>query len=797
MQNETSGKRAILSLACALAATVCGTLMASTFKCILPAPIRSAEVEHLLRETHYPVAGRPALELALDAYVQDWQRLRDGTFRPMQAQFLRDEQIPPDSEWVPMALRGLSFPEMTEAQQAEYERASQAKFEQVSAGRFRRQRLKRDMFDEVRRIEARLLMALRSGLADQRGHDAIEAFDQARTRRLAIAALATVAGDESTLLTTSLPGPMEGLEPEEAEVIRARLMQLRRDSLPLLEEEGRLALGTETALHPHSPHGPASLKLYLQAIHDIESRLPGTAGRQWAVQARIQMIDYQAYTDPIVSRALVEHVVGDHMDAVSRARLDAWDAQRRPILDAVLTGLYDDGDVNPHLEALHTLDAALLKELATATDTPELADDFLVDRLGELAVNESHDPEEALLEQWGSMDAFSDRMRGRMGDDPASDEEIVRGLQRGHVDAIRRQLTIPEDQRDLWNTLADDALEACERVRQEMAATNEDAADAASDATDENTLRDAGRQLERIEDRWFESVATAFPEIPRDALRSIRSRRRLELLRGTSGVVRTWDMLAVHALLRVDLDALAEKIRPESRLRAHAHLEATRERLISMTRTLIDDGMEVTRRLRAMHETSDDGETSCGERCRRARRVVRFMRDCTQRITSDAQTLDDALDAIARSLPSPDADTFRRALREQRHPEIYRPISKAEEMIGRILAAPLLQPHQRHLLQEDIERFKNQSELLAHRAVSVVQRADELGEHRWFSAMISVSSCGCAPEWPTREMRTLDTDSMIEQRTEDTRYDLEEFVASGLRRMRSRLSAEQARAVGL
>ena len=48
MQNETSGKRAILSLACALAATVCGTLMASTFKCILPAPIRSAEVEHLL-----------------------------------------------------------------------------------------------------------------------------------------------------------------------------------------------------------------------------------------------------------------------------------------------------------------------------------------------------------------------------------------------------------------------------------------------------------------------------------------------------------------------------------------------------------------------------------------------------------------------------------------------------------------------------------------------------------------------------------------------------------------------------
>jgi hypothetical protein len=46
-------------------------------------------------------------------------------------------------------------------------------------------------------------------------------------------------------------------------------------------------------------------------------------------------------------------------------------------------------------------------------------------------------------------------------------------------------------------------------------------------------------------------------------------------------------------------------------------------------------------------------------------------------------------------------------------------------------------------------------------------------------------------------MRTLDTDSMIEPRTEDTRYDLEEFVASGLRRMRSRLSAEQARAVGL
>ncbi|NBQ16586.1 MAG: hypothetical protein EBU31_18710, partial [Proteobacteria bacterium] len=68
----------LLSLACA--AWVQGGTIKHLYT---PAPLTSADLERIVKAAALPDAERPAINAAFDAYVEGWQRLRDGTLRPL------------------------------------------------------------------------------------------------------------------------------------------------------------------------------------------------------------------------------------------------------------------------------------------------------------------------------------------------------------------------------------------------------------------------------------------------------------------------------------------------------------------------------------------------------------------------------------------------------------------------------------------------------------------------------------------------------------------------------------------
>jgi hypothetical protein len=73
---------ALLMLACCTRVVQAGWVQDVQFS----KPITSAQYEATLREARLPVEERAALDAAFDTYVDDWQRLRDRTLRPLRVE---------------------------------------------------------------------------------------------------------------------------------------------------------------------------------------------------------------------------------------------------------------------------------------------------------------------------------------------------------------------------------------------------------------------------------------------------------------------------------------------------------------------------------------------------------------------------------------------------------------------------------------------------------------------------------------------------------------------------------------
>ena len=118
MRSGNRSPHALVQLALTLLASVATPTHAGELNDLkVPAPITSAQHEKTLKEAGLPAAERAALDAAFDAYVDEWQRLRDRTLRPLAAELEQmNAQMVKESMATARSARETALPERSPEQ---------------------------------------------------------------------------------------------------------------------------------------------------------------------------------------------------------------------------------------------------------------------------------------------------------------------------------------------------------------------------------------------------------------------------------------------------------------------------------------------------------------------------------------------------------------------------------------------------------------------------------------------------------------------------------------------------------
>ncbi|MFM8680913.1 MAG: hypothetical protein ACKOGH_15115, partial [Alphaproteobacteria bacterium] len=457
----------------------------------VPAPITSAQHEKMLKKAGLPATERAALDAAFDTYVDEWQRLRDRTLRPIGAEI---EQM--NAEMVRQSLaerrsfeeRG-SVAESPESQQADMDALRQQR-EVAAAARAELLAKARQGYERLGQLVARLVAALRAGPRSAEQSQVIDALAQDRARRLATAMIRSVGARERSSLLARLPAPPKALDATMTSAFEERVARLQRESLPSLQRIATAALSGGDAAKSSQSDIEKLVRARMKAIDELGAMLPPEAGARWVASARERMLGALGWSAPKAPREAIEEAIGDRMDAAARKRLDRWIAERRPIEDELMFGSDDWQSSNERTDALKALDGQAMAELAETTRTPALVEEDFVMKARMKAMRDAGEGGFGgmLEDEDDPMSGMQRRMQARMQaaqgtPDGASGETTApaagadammaallhRGLQRAQVDRIRDALGIPSEQRAMWDTLADDVLEASSKLHDEKA----------------------------------------------------------------------------------------------------------------------------------------------------------------------------------------------------------------------------------------------------------------------------------------------------------------------------------------
>ncbi|MBM4007691.1 MAG: hypothetical protein FJ292_09080 [Planctomycetes bacterium] len=277
-----------------------------------------------------------------------------------------------------------------------------------------------------------------------------------------------------------------------------------------------------------------------------------------------------------------------------------------------------------------------------------------------------------------------------------------RPMSRQEIERLRVQLGVPDVQRAIWDTLAEDLLKASGDWMKAAPAPNGmfgASTPAPGQSPDAFTQAQAARRAElaRIEDGWFANVKSGVSGIDAATLETERSRRALAraqgALRGGGFMMST---LLTSRQLRLDLDQAAADLSPAGRARCAAALQAWRTQLIAELATAqsqMDDALKVQMAFMQSTVQQDDAgnmdasvnftiDEKQAEQIERARKP---LEETIARIDASQRA---AVDAVATTLSAADAPTLRRAARRQTHPEAYRSQEKVDAAVARVLALP-------------------------------------------------------------------------------------------------------------
>jgi len=671
-------------------------------------PVTSAQLDALLAKLEADETFRAAAGKAMDAYVKRWQALRDGELR--------------DATQAKRAAEAAAQAAQNDQQQsgAQDLRAYSAAIERL--GRAQAQ---------VREAEATLFNALREA-APEAAKPALEDAAMLRRRRAAAEVLGLVWS--APLRLPRVPDDLLA-DPQVRKSVHDRVRAWSKAATEELEREARVRTGTGT---PEEAARDLELtqrvgedidwtdidpsRIYqrsqLAAVTEIAKLLPESGRESWLRSARHALAAWviNIYPMPVPS-ARVRQEIGDRMSAEGQARFDRWVTERAALDQRML----DTGDWTERAEIgeqYKGLDAAALADLAKSTGTEAIGQPDYSEKVSrEEAFGNAGAPAAESLEAdadedrasrfasyggaTGTMERIRSRTAASLGED-ASEESApaerlggeesmqqvmaLRSLRHAETVAIRDRLGIPEAQQGLWDTMANDVLAQTEAARAEAS----EAYGKIMQGGDAKVGTDALAARKRFmagaaaaEDRWFDAVAAAFPAVAKPAIDAERGRRALRRTIESSAMLLMLSRYGGNRWIDVDLDLATDRLSPAARQKAAPALGDWRLRKIASIDAIVGLAERLMERMMEMSNASAQAEDSMAKYQEAMARYKRDSDECARRARAE-QASD--LETVAGALGDRDGAAFRRAVRRQSYPEIYRAQDAAESAFDRAMA---------------------------------------------------------------------------------------------------------------
>ena len=373
-------------------------------------------------------------------------------------------------------------------------------------------------------------------------------------------------------------------------------------------------------------------------------------------------------------------------------------------------------------------------------------------------------------------------------------------LSRQDIETLRTRLGVQEAQRAVWETLAADLLQSSAEW---MKASGESNMAPKPDQTADQFVaaRAAHRaELARIEDTWFDNVKAGVQGVDAASLETARSRRALQRALGSiRGGGMMMPELMMSRWLRVDLDKAADALSPAGQANCASPLQAWRSQMLAelaATQSHMDDMAKVQMSMMTFETVTDDqgnadvriGMNYDEKQAETLQRAREPLQAAWKRVE---QTQAASIDTVAAALPESDAKAFRRAIRQQTHPEAFRSQEKVDAAIARVLNLPNLSPEQLQGIGTLADTYRDRSDALVNHSILQADRNDSA-----VAGLMDGGPTGVPPDQASMNQKVKAMESTDRARN-DAAYDREELNARALRQLRATLTPQQAQAAKL
>lgn len=796
-----------IAVVCVLA-LACGTARAQGIP-QTPPPIRSKDLNRMLEAMQAGAEARSAAVAAFDAYVDRWQRLRDETVRPLQASMAAALAKAPGAAEPDMDFGVPDAPAGEAQTPAEAEAAAAAMSARIEE--FRRAMEARDgaraaalepfraraaaVPNDVRAAERAFFELLRATAASDAQRAVVEREELVRRRRIALASRPDLRA--SFGLTLTFPSLPAGVPADEA--LRARIdaciMAWERASTASLEQGG-------TADEFRSRR--------IAAAVEVAAMMPDEVGTRWVRGVRGRAANALGLwgIDPAAG---LESALGDRATPEVRARIDRWAEERDALVvqAAAPPPAPVDGVAASDRMALmmrdRELSEAALTDLAALIADPSLDKDALETKLmAESWKRRPDDDGDARFSGESMMRSAMERSIATLGGDEAADagdsedadpfdpammERIASAgtIRRADLELVRARLGIPDEGATLWDQLCDDLVAKSADIESEMKSIVQAAAEGRGMV---ERSRAIARRREAAEMAWFDAVAAAFPSIPAEALDAERGRRAVRRAVEGGSIFLVQARMTGNRWIDADLDRAADGCSPDARRAAARPLADWRGAQAAAVNDLIACSERMVERMvaaqEAMQAAAADGNAAsmaAFEGFQKAQ--ADYQREVDEVSRRAEATLAASTQAVAEAMPRPQGAVFRRGVRRQMHPEVYRDQDRVDAAIDAALGDPSLTPDQRGAAAAAWGESQTRFEGIAERLIAQSAKTDRAMADM-FGDMLADGDDGGPSEM---ERAALASD--------DLAYDQAELRARTVRRVRAAVGDRVADAHGV
>ncbi len=372
-----------------------------------------------------------------------------------------------------------------------------------------------------------------------------------------------------------------------------------------------------------------------------------------------------------------------------------------------------------------------------------------------------------------------------------------RALNRQDIEQLRLRLAVPEARRAVWDSLANDFLQSNAELRKINSGVFNmiyipqlgEGAAAFIKKSHERT-----QALATLEETWFDDVASGVKGL--DAAQVARERGRRALVRAFAAAKNS--AMPIPNIMRsrwnkIDLYAAADVLPAQARAQIMPTLDACRAQMLQELANLPDkidafSAVQMSAMQWETHATYEDHEkrqvsmymddSKMAELEKARKPLTAAWKAVEQLQTANVETVAEKLDAANTAL-------FRRAVRKQTHPEVFRTQEKVDGAIERIIALPALTPAQMQTVTALVNDYYQRADTLIARSIESVERNDAA-----MTTMIQGPSQAQHAGMAKQERAIVSTDIV----RADASYDREELNSRALRQLRGAITAEQAKA---